>query len=499
MEDISELIRIVNTFTRRNLPLVDLKVGPETENKELRLFLGIKSGAYTNDSEGSEGIYATKEVDFKYRMLKSRLNRKLLNHLFFVDFDPGRDGSKAYRQECMDLLHFSKMLKMLGELEPAQKLLNKSIELSKLYEFNDLALAGMKEMRDLYSETYRPKLFVSLKEEIEQYKQLIDLEEEADKVYYEVKLLLNRSVNNRKKSYDQVEEAIDLLTKQYNQVPSFNIYEKLIKLKTWYYLIAGRFDESLELLASVEKDYQGGKINKDRFDEDFISLNRIKALLKSGRLEDGLEVAAEYKERINPERKHWFQMMDDYFLMAMYAKKYELATDLIVEVFANKTAVFLDQLDKERWELYKSYLFYITGNRRLVKRSSFSEFLNEIPAFDKERAGINVATMILQVLANLDGDLISLHRILHELDEYLVRHLNNAFSRRTKTFCKLLYKIVVHNKDQETILAKSKYLVDKLMEARPQGTELVDIEIIPYEELWDIALQRLNMLKYQAL
>jgi len=81
MDEIKELVKIVSDHTRRNLPLLDLKNLHQNGNKEVNLFLGIKSGEFKDDEEASSGIYGSEEVDFKFRMLKSRLNRKLLNHL----------------------------------------------------------------------------------------------------------------------------------------------------------------------------------------------------------------------------------------------------------------------------------------------------------------------------------------------------------------------------------------------------------------------------------
>ena len=75
MEEISELIRIVTAQTKKNLPLIDLKAQDDNENKELNLFLGVKNGSYDSDTAASLGIYGEETVDFKFRMLKSRLNR----------------------------------------------------------------------------------------------------------------------------------------------------------------------------------------------------------------------------------------------------------------------------------------------------------------------------------------------------------------------------------------------------------------------------------------
>src|SRR5210317_1397055 len=117
MDEIKDLIKIITTNTKRNLPLLDLKSQHENGNKEMNLFLGIKNGKFNDDSEASSGIYGSEEVDFKFRMLKSRLNRKLLNHLFFMDFE-SRSFARSTNlyQEALDYLHFSKMLLNVEEI-----------------------------------------------------------------------------------------------------------------------------------------------------------------------------------------------------------------------------------------------------------------------------------------------------------------------------------------------------------------------------------------------
>jgi hypothetical protein len=67
------------------------------------------------------------------------------------------------------------------------------------------------------------------------------------------------------------------------------------------------------------------------------------------------------------------------------------------------------------------------------------------------------------------------------MDDYVNRYLNNSFSKRTKTFCKLLHKIAIHHRDYGTIAVKSRYLQEKLYEAEVAGESFVDFEIVPYE------------------
>jgi len=108
---------------------------------------------------------------------------------------------------------------------------------------------------------------------------------------------------------------------------------------------------------------------------------------------------------------------------------------------------------------------------------------------------MNVTLLILQVLEHAKGDLGILHAKLDAMDDYVNRYLNNSFSKRTKTFCKLLHKIAVHNRDHETIVQKSRYLYDKLNESEVAGNTFVDVEVVPYEFLWEKILNDLKALR----
>ena len=164
MDEIKDLIKIITDHTKRNVPLLDLKNQHKNGNKEMNLFLGIKSGEFSDDIEASQGIYGSEEVDFKFRMLKSRLNRKLLNHLFFMDFE-SRSFNKStnYYQEALDYLHFSRMLLNVEEVNLGTKILYKTIDLAKDCEYTVVVIDSLRALREVYAKTYRPKLFQNIK------------------------------------------------------------------------------------------------------------------------------------------------------------------------------------------------------------------------------------------------------------------------------------------------------------------------------------------------
>ncbi len=496
MDEIKDLIKIVTDNTKRNIPLLDLKNQHQNGNKEMNLFLGIKNGDFSSDEEASSGIYGSEEVDFKFRMLKSRLNRKLLNHLFFMDFTANKftKATNLY-QEALDYFHFSRMLLNVGETKLGTKLLYKTIDLAKESEYTAVLSDCLRELREVYAKTYRPKLFQNIKDQIRHYEELERYEEKADLIFQENRLYINSTVNNRKKSFEPYQDAIGELEKLYKQTKSYNIFEKFFKLKICYYELTGEFEQVLKFAAQIEKEFEHGKINQRRFDHLFVNISKGNALIKLKKFDEGSAFLEKMLNEIDASSKDWYLFAEKYVMLNIQNEQYEKASDVFLRVSANKSFVDLDEKEKLRWNIIRGYLFHFTKNKKLVKKFDVSQFVDETPEFIKENAGYNVAIIILQILENLDGDLEELHKKLDAMDDYVNRFLNNSFSKRTKTFCKLLHKVAIHNRDYDTIIAKSRYLQEKLFESEVAGESFVDFEVVPYEYLWERVLNSVRAYK----
>ena len=493
MDEIKDLIKIVTDNTKKNIPLLDLKNQHQNGNKEMNLFLGIKNGDFSSDEEASNGIYGSEEVDFKFRMLKSRLNRKLLNHLFFMDFAPNKytKASTIY-QEALDYFHFSRMLLNVGEIKLGTKLLYKTMDLAKESEFTAIMSDCLRELREVYAQTYRPKLFQNIKNQIQEYETLERLEEKADLIFQENRLYINSTVNNRKKSFEPYLEAVGELEKLYKQTKSYNIYEKYFKLKIRYHELRGEFETVLQLASNIEKEYEDGKINQKRFDQLFINTSKGNALIKLKMFVEGSEFLEKMLQEIDNTSRDWYLFAEKYVMLNIQNEQYEKASEVFLRVATNKSFVNLDEQETLRWNIIRGYLYHLTSNKKLIRKFDFKSFIDVTPEFIKENAGYHVGIIILQILNTINGDLEGLHEKLDAMDDYVNRYLNNSFSKRTKTFCKLLHKIAIHNRDYETILVKSRYLQEKLFESEIAGESFVDFEIVPYEYLWENVLNSIK-------
>src|SRR5690606_36798518 len=107
------------------------------------------------------------------------------------------------------------------------------------------------------------------------------------------------------------------------------------------------------------------------------------------------------------------------------------------------------------------------------------------------------AILSLQFLFYLErGDMQSLIKRRDELKSYMDNHFKENFSYRTRTFYKLLNIVVENEMNLKKVQQKSKYLLNTLHENQIVGSSYQEIEIIPYEHLWDLMI---NMLRYEKV
>jgi len=490
MKELKKLVGIVTENGLKNLPLLDLYDEDKGSNLEQHLFLGIRNGEYKSDEDAEKDIYGSVNLGQRYKMLKSRLKYKLLNHLFFLNFRiPDVSVSKQYEHECINYLHMSKMLLSMNERDISEKLLLKCLRISQEAEFTNLTVECLELIRSIYSDKVRPKLFKKNRKDLNEYRNLLRLEEEINDDFFYSRILLRKSVHSRKKNIDNTAKTIKKLEQSYEQTNSFNVFEKYYKLKIWYWELNGDFDKIISIADEIEEDFKNGKLNTIRFDHKHIKQVKISAYLKSMKLKEGLDLAEDYQNEFDPSEFSWFEFMESFFLLAMHAKDYQKATQLLVGIFDNPHFKKLPIVYREKWEIFRAYLYIVKPEAPIFRDFNYQIFYTPIPEFSKEKAGINVSVLILQFVKHLfEDDYEFLKTRIGAIERYINRYCSEEFSMRIKYFYKLLRNIVDSEMNIYEVNRKSRYSFKQLQGTPVQGDASAELEIIPYEHLWDIII-----------
>jgi len=498
MEDLKRLVGIITKRKQRQYPLLELKSINENSSKENIFFRYIKKDIVNTDDDASKLIYGTKSDDDRFRMLKSRLKQKLLNHLFFLDFtDNNQKAANQYEQECVQQLHQAKMLMFTGEMKIARSLILKALTTAERCEFTKFQVNCLEELVRIYSENCQPHLFDDVVNRLHEVRGLYLKEEQAAEHFYYIKMMIVKSVNSRKKNLESATESIEFLQNLWNETKSYNIFDYLLNLTLLHKELTGDFEGIIPILEEVEKGkFQGVSLNNYRLEDSFIVPSMAFAYFRAKDYANGLQYIQNNLEVFDVSSPDWFRFYDIYFLLGVYSKSYNDAFGIIDTVFENKFFEKLSEEEKDKWKLYNAYIHLMHSGSYYLK-NNYTNILETVPEYHKDKEGFNVAVLILQFMYYVDQrELSKLASRRDELKKYMANHFKENFSYRSRTFYKLVNIVVENELDFKSVQLKSRYLVKKLAENPIVGNAYAELEIVPYDHLWELIF---NKLKYHEV
>ncbi len=199
---------------------------------------------------------------------------------------------------------------------------------------------------------------------------------------------------------------------------------------------------------------------------------------------------------------NWFKNHELHFLLAMHTREYKDAYLTWSNATTHKKYQYLDDNSKEKWTLYGFFLHYLTLLGKLetpkeeTKFNNFrlGKFLNQVPTYSQDKRGFNIPILIAQILflvLKKEYDLV-IDR-METIEKYCTRYLRQDDSFRSNCFIRMLLQLPEAGFHRAAAIRKAQKFLDKLgampLEIAAQPFE---IEIIPYENLWQFVLDSLG-------
>jgi len=502
MDNLHELTQIVNRIKTRRIEIIGkerTKYGKLTK----KLYDGIVKGKYKNDREAAIDIYGENFVPNTYTRLKTILTEKLINTLFFIDvsdynFSPAQH---AY-VECEKLRTAVKILLSRGAKGAAIKLAEKLIRKSLKYEFTDITLEVGRILRRHFR-TYDQKIEKEqvYHEIVEYYYKIISAEIAVENSYE----LIIKEISKGKKSKEKnalILSKLAIIDSYFPKLESYKLgqFAHLAKIMNQEYLqdyegIANACKNAIQYFEKKESIFSSVITNKfyNRF---------LKVCIPLKKIVEGEEIAEKLLTNLEGGSLNWYIALDSYFLLSLHTENYTKAEELYHSAISHKRFRNLSEEFREVWRVYEAYLAYLRMLGKLetegVKPFRVGKFMNEVPIFSKDKKGVNVAIIIIQVLILIAQD--KKWKVIDKVDAlraYVHTHLRNDDSLRSNCFIKMLMQMVKAKFHKAGTIRKTETLYSKLV-----STQMVEksqsqyVEIIPYEQLWAMSLTQLHSRAY---
>ena len=496
MEDILKLIDITKKRGQRSIQLVNQNFRKKEVSKDNQLYDGILSGKFDTDEKAAKTMFKSHPGNRNFRNAKGKLKQKLLNHLYFLDYD--KSSYTLFNKceyESLHLLHQCKILIREGANDIAIKLLPQLLKNAKQFECVDIVVEGLAMMRNEYARMGKTTPFYEVQKELDYYLSFKEALDASEKDFHEILVYVNKSVSAQNRVIGRIPAVVETLQKRSERFKSKQMDRLIFKLQSLYNELSWNFEENIKLCTTIEEKY----LRKDNSEIDInlskkeVALTKLKAFYCLKDAEKGGVYAQKSIKLFKPGTLRWFMFMEIYFLLMMRGGKYKKAGEIFRKIRTNKNYGNLPELNKEKWQIYRAYLVFVNDSKLLRWGFNLEEFIAKIPEFPKENASFNVSTLVIQYIYLLkEGNIDEVRRRIDELQQYNSTHLDKRHNYRNSIFIRLLSIVTEKEFNFELIEEKGRNYYNKLANTNIPTDPDTEMEVIPYEQLYTYILEYLK-------
>lgn len=513
METLQELVNLVMQKRVKKVELFDENSRNKASNY-FKLFDGIHNKYYQNDQEASLDIYQCEPTEKKYLILKTRLKKKLLNTLFFIDIQKNGDVSdfEIAWQDTFQLLYQAKVLYLSNSFRLAIPYLEKTLQKAQKYAITSIEIECINLLRDYYSQQESGyKNFLSYQEISIQLENRFFAEQTTERYLQELNIQFIR------KKYDEeslIQKASEYLKKSQElntQYDSYRIQYNFLRIKTLYHQIQEDYDNLLKSIKEQEMYLQKNP--------QLISSKKVEALqflnLNTFLHQKNIKSTNAFFEKLEQPKIHsndssyWYELQEYHLLTCLHTQNFIEAAQVFQKVISQNSFRYQSSEKHKRWYIYQAYLhfFYkslrIREIRPLIQNSKvnfrLSEFIEQTqPSPNKSKIGLQVSYITAKLLFFLDKlDLPSMRDMVRDLQAYTRRYPQKDMHYRREIFIHMLQVMV----DEDFKFYPTRQLTEKYSHelyntnSRYQGGDDL-LEVLPYEVIWQIILEKLKDYRY---
>ncbi len=505
MEDLIDIVKLISRQKISKVEIIGNSIN--SESKLNRFYLGIVQGKFKNEEDASNELYDTNPNNPNFKKLKYRLQDRLLNTLLFIDVNKPhfKDLQRAY-YSCQRALSVVNILFGFNVRGPAVRIAENTIKKAIKFEHTEIILSLSRRLSRHYGAIEGDfKKYEYYKAITKEYLEIYNAEVLASEYYNEIAIYNTTSVGlqNNQEIAKKAQEYSNHLQVFLTKIDTYNFVLFAYSVFWFKDVIAGDYFSGLELckqaVARVEND--------EKYPPKLTFLFYSRMLTCYTQLNDfelGEKAFQNALKYVDTSLSNLFIINRTYFFLAFRAKKYQKTFKILQEVKQHENYGKMPRNLQELWKLNEAYVqFFILINKIDVKeldeKFKINRFLNDVPLFSKDKRGINISILIIQFLFLLQqkkyGEVIDK---VETLNVYCYRYLKKDHTFRSNCFIKMLLILPKCNFHRIAVERKSKTLFEKLQSVPLEiARQSVEIEIVPYEDLWGIVMDMLEAKFYK--
>ena len=456
-----------------------------------QFYKDIEEGIVNSDKEAKNYYYGNKDnARVYYWRLKKQVFEKLSTVFITIPRKKTTIVQQAYFEIYRDFF-LANELRYRGKNSAFSILAERTVEKALKYDIPDIVVSLSRKLLSEYSYiNVNKKKYYKYKSIVQKAKLVRQAEEEIEAIFYDLAFLLSEKRNISPEEIIKFEESLNNAQNIFTDYPT-------LKIATYYYTIQILFCEATNDVWSTlhyckeahsffdKKNVASPKGTMFMFFHKQINIQiRLKQFEKA---RANLNLAFDLVPKYGP---NWYIVNSYAVIISFHEGNYIETQDIIHRVLSNRQEI--SEVMLEQWQILKAYAHLMSPAGNTFR---LGKFLNEVPVFSKDKRGHNTNILILQILFLLKKKKYDeIINKVESLKQYVSKYLRKGDTFRTSCFIKMLCQLPAGNFHPINVQRRTEDYYNKMMNLpREQARMDVDVEIVPYEILWDKVLELLEI------
>jgi hypothetical protein len=510
MNELRELAGIVNKNKLRAVANVTGKTflpGPMA----LKLYDLVAENKVNTDEEAIAILFPgkTKNAMQPYQRIKNALWDYLIQMLLVID--PALPQYNARQRsffECHKKWAAIKILIGRNAHRSTIEVASEVYKLARKYDFTEVALDVARSMRlyygsiegDLKKHTLYSKE-VTMLEEMFRYENLAEYHYTDQIIGFVNSKAAQKNINfEASKLFEQIEQGLHLYD-------SYRLHFMGRLLETLIYSSINDHKNTIVVCDKAIRFFESKNYTANVPLQAFLYQEMV-CYLQLRDYDRGRAAATRGLSLLQEGSFNWFKYQELLIFLTFHTGKYQDSFEIYKVTVKHRRFATLPAGIQQIWKIFEAYLHYLLASnlilpeedeKAMISRFRMARFLNETPLYNKDRRGLNIPILIFQILF-----LILTKRYdetidrIEAIEKYTTRYLKKDDNFRSNCFVKMLLQIAVAGFHQAAVARHAdKYI--KMLDKVPLdfANQAHDIEIVPYEVLWKLAIDSLSNTVYK--
>lgn len=405
-------------------------------------------------------------------------------------------GSAQFRfhTRATNELTTAQLLQDAGFHASARLMYMHALEISLKYELTDCAIRALKSIRRIDAANGHLPTLKAYDRQLSRLRRVQELEHDAESLQDQARALLENFSRNQSRATKQFHGIIARLTQlSHREDATALIYLTQFRCQLW---LAGTIRDSRGILIVGRQAVE--YLNAHPFAESIayrveFEGSRMTAMLAVGDFEGATAVWNDISPRLTEGAANWVQLLQIYFLACTVSRRYSVALD-VLRLYETKCKTGGPKWRVQRWQLNRAYMLFLidegiveAGPFQGAPRIFAANLEKQIKQLADDKSVSGPAVFILKILQWLRSrrytDIVDQ---VEAMRQYAYRYLSNNQTVRSGVFLRMLATIPAANFDPAVARMRGRSVWDRHIEAH--HLDIDSAEIVPYDELWDIAM-----------